>query len=190
MDDKTLPGSPSPAAREQPDLPVRPALPAHPEWREIVVPWGQKAPKVVQGRMVLPARRDPQDLQASPVMPEFPECPVYLVKWARPAQTEPKVRPARPERPARTVHPARPDFQARKAMREPMAPLAPLAPRAHRAMPEQSVRPAHRVLPVPSALQEKSAQEALQDQLAQLARMVPPDRLDQMVQLVQRARAR
>ena len=64
MEEKTQPGPLSPVEAVPPDLQapkVPPALPAHPEWVEIVVPWGQKAPKVLQGKMALPAPRDPKD---------------------------------------------------------------------------------------------------------------------------------
>ena len=89
MDEKTPTGPPSHQAAAPPDLQVQtdhpvpkdpPALPAHPEWVEIVVPWGQKAPKVVQGKMALPVPRDPKDLAANPALQEHPVCPVYLVK--------------------------------------------------------------------------------------------------------------
>lgn len=186
MDDRMPPGPHSALARAQLGHPALPALPAHPEWREIVVPWGQKAPKVLQGKMVLPALQDPKDLSEQTVLPEFPECPVYLVKWARPekpvrqALRAPMEHPARPERPAHRVIRDLPETLDR------LVPLAPLAPKAPPPMPVLRDRPARRV---PPDLPVKTALQAHQDHLAQMVNLAPPEMRDRLVQLAQRARA-
>lgn len=183
MDDNLQPGSPSPAASGPQDLQDRPALPAHPEWREIVVPWGQKAPKVLQGKMALPGPRDLKDLSEQTGLPEFPECPVYLVKWARPETSDPRAQlarqaqQARPERIRQYPAPRDPPVP-----REPMVPLARLAHKAPPRMPVLSGRPGRRVPPDQPVL---TAQQAHQDHLAQMVNKVPQETLDRLVQLVQ-----
>lgn len=143
MEGKMQAGPPSPVVMGQPDLqanrdlPDPPALPAHPEWVEIVVPWGQQAPLVVQGQMALPGPRANPDPRVSP---EHPVCPVHLVKWARPALpespavlTESKDLPALPDLPGLPVQkvqkvlPALPDLPVMSAQEVRQAHLDQLA---------------------------------------------------------------
>jgi len=148
-----LPGPPGPPGQQAHKvMPALPALPAHPEWVEIVVPWGQKAPKVVQGKMDLQAPRGPG---------EHPVCPVHLVKWARPPPLAQQDLPAPPGPPGPPAPPGPPGQQARKVM-----PVLPV-------LPAQQEMPVLPVLPVLPAHPEMSARKMVpQDQLDRLVSLV------------------
>ena len=157
----------SPAVAGQPDLPALPALPAHPEWMEIAVPWGQPAPPVIMGRMALPGPRDPQGPAGDPGTPGVPgpSGEVGAAGGTGPAGPDGAAGPAGP--PGPTAIPDLPVLKETPALSAPQA------------MPD---------LPELPALPVLSAQQVQQAHLDQLAKMVSPEQLDQLVHLVQRGR--